>query len=35
MMLNKINNLTNCVNPESIMTDFKSAMLGTSEKVYH
>jgi len=27
MMLNEINYLTNGVNPESIMTDFKSAML--------
>jgi len=34
-MLNEINNLTNGVNLESIMTDFESAMLGASERVYH
>jgi len=33
-MLNEVNNLTNGVNPESIMIDFESTMLGARERVY-
>ena len=33
-MLNEIKNLSNCVHPESIMTDFENSMISACKRVY-